>query len=79
MYIEVNDSLMESVNRWALQRGLSLTEGLEIVLREFFTKKETRVEGINNETMFLSERTLAENWLKPEEEEAWDYLQSVKL
>jgi|JFJP01.1.fsa_nt_gi hypothetical protein len=79
MYIEINDGLIENVNRWALQRGLSLNEGLEAVLNDFFTKKEARVEVINDETMLLSENALAEDWLKPEEEEAWGYLQSVKL
>ena len=79
MYIEINDGLIENVNRWALQRGLSLNEGLEAVLSDFFTKKEARVEVINDETMLLSENALAEDWLKPEEDEAWGYLQSVKL
>jgi hypothetical protein len=79
MYIEINDGLIENVNRWALQRGLSLNEGLEAVLNDFFTGKEARVEVINDETMLLSENALAEDWLKPEEDEAWGYLQSVKL
>jgi len=79
MYIEINDGLIENVNRWAVQRGLSLNEGLEAVLSDFFTGKEARVEAINDETMLLSENALAEDWLKPEEEEAWGYLQSVKL
>lgn len=78
MYIEVSDGLMENVNRWALQHSLSLNEGLEAVISDFFTKKETQVEVINNETMLLSESALAD-WLKPEEDEAWDYLKSVKL
>ena len=77
MYIEVNDGLMKNVNSWAIQRGLSLNEGLEAVLSDFFAKKETR-EVISDETMLLSEQSLAD-WLKPEEDEAWDYLRSVKL
>jgi len=79
MYIEINDGLIEHVNRWALQNGLSLKEGLETVLRDFVTKKELQHEAVNYETMLLSEQALAEDWLKPEEEEAWDYLRSVKL
>lgn len=31
-----------------------------------------------NETAILSEAALAEDWLKPEEEEAWAYLQPGK-
>lgn len=31
------------------------------------------------ETALLSEQALAEDWLKPEEDEAWAHLQSVKL
>ena len=31
-----------------------------------------------NETALLSEAALAEDWLKPEEEEAWAYLQPGK-
>lgn len=78
MYIEVSDGLIENVNRWALQHSLSLNEGLEAVISDFFAKKETWIEVINDETMLLSEPALAD-WLKPEEDEAWDYLKSVKL
>lgn len=79
MYIEVNDSLIEYVNKWALQHGLSLKEGVETALNDFVIKKILKPEPINHETMLLSEQALAEDWLKPEEDEAWDYLQSVKL
>ena len=32
-----------------------------------------------NEEALLSEAALAEDWDRPEEDEAWDYLQSVQL
>jgi len=35
-------------------------------------------ETPSNETAFLSERALAEDWLKTEEDEAWEHLQLVK-
>ena len=38
----------------------------------------TLLEPSSNETAFLSERALAEDWLKPEEDEAWEHLQLVK-
>lgn len=38
----------------------------------------TLLEPINYESVLLSEQTLAEDWLKPEEDEAWAHLQWVK-
>ena len=38
----------------------------------------TLLEPTSLETTLLSEQALSEDWLKPEEDEAWDYLQSVK-
>ena len=38
----------------------------------------TLLETISHETAFLSEQSLAEDWLKPEEDEAWEHLQLVK-
>lgn len=40
MYIEINDGLIENVNRWALQRGLSLTDGLETALQIFLSGEQ---------------------------------------
>jgi hypothetical protein len=34
---------------------------------------------VNHETALLSEQALAKDWLKPDEEAAWAYLQSEKL
>jgi len=34
----------------------------------------TLLEPSSNETAFLSERALAEDWLKPEEDDAWGHL-----
>lgn len=34
---------------------------------------------VNHETALLSEQVLAKDWLKPDEEAAWAYLQSEKL
>lgn len=39
----------------------------------------TLLEPVSYDTAFLSEHVLAEDWLKPEEDEAWAHLQSVKL
>ncbi len=38
----------------------------------------TLLEPVNYETALLSQPALAEDWLKPEEEEAWAHLQPVK-
>jgi hypothetical protein len=40
MYIEINDGLIENVNRWALQRGLSLTAD-----RDFLKFKSLQVRN----------------------------------
>lgn len=79
MYIEVNDNLIEYINHWALQHGLSIKEGVETALNNFVIKEILKPNSISCETMLLSEPALAEDWLKPEEDEAWNYLQSVKL
>ncbi len=39
----------------------------------------TLLEPVSYDTAHLSEQALAEDWLKPEEDEAWAHLQSVKL
>jgi len=39
----------------------------------------TLLEPISYDTALLSEQALAQDWLKPEEDEAWAHLQSVKL
>ena len=39
----------------------------------------TLLEPVDLETALLSEQALAADWLKPEEEEAWAHLQSVRL
>jgi hypothetical protein len=39
----------------------------------------TILEPVDVESTNLSEQALAVDWLKPEEEEAWEHLQSVKL
>jgi hypothetical protein len=38
----------------------------------------TLLAPAGNETAILSEAALAEDWLKPEEDEAWAYLQPGK-
>ncbi|MGD7035686.1 hypothetical protein [Methylotuvimicrobium buryatense] len=38
----------------------------------------TLLEPINYESALLSEQALSEDWLKPEEDEAWAHLQPVK-
>jgi len=38
----------------------------------------TLLDGQANETALLAEAALAEDWLKPEEDEAWAHLQPAK-
>ncbi len=38
----------------------------------------TLLDPVSHETYLLSEQALAEDWLKPEEEEAWAHLQLGK-
>jgi hypothetical protein len=38
----------------------------------------TFLPAVENETAHLSERSLAEDWLRPEEEAAWAHLQPGK-
>jgi hypothetical protein len=45
--------------------------------RALVTILEEEPAKVMSETSFLSEQTLAEDWLKPEEEKAWSHLPSV--
>jgi hypothetical protein len=51
---------------------------LQGVRRALVTILEEEPPAYPNETAFLSEAALAEDWNRPEEEEAWSYLQSGK-
>ncbi|MBV9241243.1 MAG: hypothetical protein JO314_04470 [Acidobacteria bacterium] len=44
--------------------------------RAFVTVLDEESHGLVSETVLLSERSLAEDWNRPEEDEAWSYLQS---
>ncbi len=40
MYVEINDNLIEHINKVALMKGFSLQEGLEKAVIDFITKEE---------------------------------------
>lgn len=40
MYVEINDNLIEHINKLARMRGFSLQEGLEKAVIDFITKEE---------------------------------------
>ncbi len=61
-----NVHLLESINLSSSRRALVM------ILDE-------QPQGETSETTLLSEAALAEDWLRPEEDEAWSYLQSEQL
>jgi hypothetical protein len=46
--------------------------------RALVTILDDRVDILPNETALLSEQVLAEDWNRPEEDEAWSHLQSAQ-
>jgi len=58
---------------------IHLDESVEITSRKrvLVTILDEAPSHIPNEEAFLSEQALAEDWNRPEEDEAWSYLQQA--
>lgn len=59
---------------------VQLLEAIELTVprRALVTILDERPISFANETALLSEPALAEDWDRPEEDEAWSHLQSAK-
>jgi|WetSurMetagenome_2_1015567.scaffolds.fasta_scaffold05553_12 hypothetical protein len=44
MYVEMNDHLLENLNKWAMQHNFSLQESLETAVQNFLYKNEVVIK-----------------------------------
>lgn len=70
--VQTVEAVIDSAGRIRLLEDVSLPKGR----RALVTVLEEVAEVDDFESAFLSEEALAEDWLRPEEDEAWSHLQS---
>lgn len=70
--IQTVEAIIDANGRVKLLGDVSLPRGR----RALVTVLDERSDAGVAETALLSEESLAEDWLRPEEEEAWSHLQS---
>lgn len=70
--IQTVEALIDEQGRVQLLQNVRLPQ----VRRALVTILEENPVAAVSETSFLSEAALAEDWMKPEEDEAWSYLQT---
>lgn len=66
------EAVLEKDGRLRLLEKVDLGRARRVLVT--FLEDETELEGVS-ETALLSEATLAEDWNRPEEDEAWQHLQ----
>ena len=71
MTIHIKERLLEKIEKAS---ETTLQEVLDFLM--FIESKRIQTERL--EISLLSESVLAEDWLTPEEDEAWEHLQLVK-
>ena len=71
MTIHIKERLLEKIKKAS---ETTLQEVLDFLM--FIESKRIQTERL--EISLLSESVLAEDWLTPEEDEAWAYMQPVK-
>ena len=64
------EAVVETDGRIRLSRAVHLEKGLKVLVAVPRSEKDSALSGIA-----LSEPSLADDWLNPEEEEAWAHLQ----
>ena len=64
------EAVVETDGRIRLSRAVHLEKGLKVLVAVPRSEKDSALSGI-----VLSEPALADDWLNPEEEEAWAHLQ----
>lgn len=72
--IQTIEAIIDETGRVQLLESVRLTEAR----RALVTILEEEPTAKVSETALLSEQSLAEDWLKPEEDEAWSHLQSAR-
>jgi hypothetical protein len=70
--IQTVEAVIDEQGRVQLLQNVRLPQ----VRRALVTILEEKPTATVSETALLSEASLAEDWMKPEEDEAWSYLQT---
>jgi hypothetical protein len=70
--VQTIEAVIDSAGRVQLLEDVALPKGR----RALVTVLEESVEVDEFDSALLSESALAEDWLRPEEDEAWSHLQS---
>ena len=63
----MNEQEHQRLKAEAVRRGIAQAE----VIRELISQLPEPIDGIDAECYLLSELSLAKDWLRPEEDEAW--------
>ncbi len=72
--IQTIEAIIDETGKVQLLESIRLKEAR----RALVTILEEEPSAKVSETALLSEQSLAEDWIKPEEDEAWSHLQSVR-
>ncbi len=72
--IQTVEAIIDEAGKVQLLETIQLKE----VRRALVTILEEEPTAKISETASLSEQALAEDWMKPEEDEAWSHLQQVR-
>ncbi|MBC7797402.1 MAG: hypothetical protein H7Z37_11055 [Pyrinomonadaceae bacterium] len=70
--IQTIEAVIDEQGRVQLLQAVSLPQ----IRRALVTILEEKPTAAISETALLSEAALAEDWIKPEEDEAWSHLQT---
>jgi hypothetical protein len=72
--IQTIEAIIDETGKVQLLESIRLTEARRALVTILEEEPSARV----SEAALLSEQSLAEDWLKPEEDEAWSHLQPVR-
>jgi len=72
--IQTIEAIIDETGKVQLLESIQLKEARRALVTILEEEPSTKV----SETALLSESSLAEDWLKPEEDEAWSHLSSVR-
>ncbi len=72
--IQTIEAIIDETGKVQLLESIQLKEARRALVTILEEEPSAKVP----ETALLSEQSLAEDWMKPEEDEAWSHLQSVR-
>ncbi len=72
--IQTVEAIIDEAGKVQLLEAVQLNEARRALVTILEEEPTARI----SETALLSEQSLAEDWMKPEEDEAWSHLQTVR-